>query len=438
MATSSSPNGANGAASAVSKTKLLRDLYSDVQQLKQDIEPAVQVSVWVKDQFKPTMKKMKDMIEAEVQNLRTDLTSTDAYAKNITQWIKDNLGTKLEKITEMLQQTVQAQLERQAEEAKLREESLWSIFNTKFDNYLKQAEQERAKYDAQAQAMAEEMKKIHSLRIQMEQSHATMKQTHELVVKESRERPEQEMQMFRKLTKKLEEERIKIEQARQQMEDERRRMEEERSKFDKALEEERKRLQDRQMIEYERKKLEDERQLLLAAQSRMISPQTQAPPPASVAPPATILAAPAPSIPQNTYVAPTPAAAEMFAWLKSEGFENYASTFAQFGYHSMSVIALLDEEDLKIMGITLPGHRKGLLAAAAKLRDSAVASVFALSDPRGDLSTSSQSSSSSSSIAVEKSEPESTPITSSNAAPKPAARKLPLPGNRPLPKAPPQ
>jgi hypothetical protein len=59
MAAISSPNGANGAANAVSKTKLLRDLYSDVQQLKQDIEPAVQVSAWVKEQFKPTMKKMK-------------------------------------------------------------------------------------------------------------------------------------------------------------------------------------------------------------------------------------------------------------------------------------------------------------------------------------------------------------------------------------------
>jgi predicted unusual protein kinase regulating ubiquinone biosynthesis (AarF/ABC1/UbiB family) len=78
------------------------------------------------------------MIEAEVQTLRTDLTTTDTYAKNITQWIKDNLGIKLEKITELLQETVQKQLDRQAEEAKLREESLWSIFNTKFDNYIKQ------------------------------------------------------------------------------------------------------------------------------------------------------------------------------------------------------------------------------------------------------------------------------------------------------------
>jgi hypothetical protein len=288
--------------------------------------------------------------------------------------------------------------------------------------------------------MTEEMKKIHSLRIQIEQSHGTMKQTHELVVKESRERPEQEMQMFRKLTKKLEEERIKIEQARQQMEDERRRMEEERSKFDKALEDERKRLQDRQIMDYERKKLEDERQLLMAAQSRMISPQTQTAPVPAAAPPAAVLPAPVAPVTQSSNVTPTAASAAMIAWLRNEGFDNYATTFVQFGYHSMAVIALLDEEDLNIMGITLPGHRKGLLAAATKLRDSTSSStsIFALSDPRVDSVSQPQTSSSSSDVAVEKSVPDSAPVAASNAAPRPAARKLPLPGNRPLPKAPPQ
>lgn len=459
MATPTSPSAA-AAGTTVSKTKLLRDLYSDVQQIKQSIEPAVQVSAWVKDQFKPSMKKMKgavivlrffahriligakfilsDMIDAEIQSMRTDLATTDAYAKNITQWIKDTLGTKLEKVTEMLQETVQTQLERQALEAKQREESLWNIFTAKFDNYMQQvrlwrrnflvssplrvssqAEQERLKYDAQVQLMSEEMRKIHSLRIQMEQAHAGMKQTHELVLKESRERPEQEMQMFRKLTKKLEDERKKIEDARQQMEEERRKMEEERSKFDKMLEEERKRLQDRQILEYERKKLEDERQLLLVAHSRLQPAATPAPPAAPIAtntlqPFQTV--APVPSVP----VSP-----DLLAWLSAEDLAVFAPLFVQFGYQSLPVLALLDEDDLDIMNITLPGHRKSLLAAAARLRSAA------------SLSPSSTSTS-----AIHQqiaSEPEAVVVSeASSQPPKPVGRKLPLPGTRPLPKAPPQ
>lgn len=79
-----------------------------------------------------------DLIDVDIQSLRTDLAATDAYAKNITQWIKDTIGVRLEKVTELLEKTVQTQLEKQAEEAKQREESLWNIFGAKFENYSRQ------------------------------------------------------------------------------------------------------------------------------------------------------------------------------------------------------------------------------------------------------------------------------------------------------------
>lgn len=246
--------------------------------------------------------------------------------------------------------------------------------------------------EAQVHLMAEEMKKFHAARLQMEQSHAAMKQTHEVVLKDARERPEQEIEIFRKLTKKLEEERKKIEEERIKMEEERKKVEEERKRFETTLDEERKRHQERQMIEFERKKLEDERRTLTLMQQQQQmaamaptmlaapaapAPQVRAAPVVTAAPVPAVTHAPAPA----PVAATSAAAPEVAQWLRSEGFDQYAATFAQFGYHSMAVIALLDEDDLNIMGITLPGHRKGLLAGSSRLRTTSNNSVLAESTP---------------------------------------------------------
>jgi hypothetical protein len=79
------------------------------------------------------------------------------------------------------------------------------------------------------------------------------------VVKDAKERPEQEIALFRKLAKKLEEERKKIEEERARFEEERKKMEEERKKFNNMLKDERKFQQERQLIEVERQRLDEER-----------------------------------------------------------------------------------------------------------------------------------------------------------------------------------
>jgi len=53
---------------------------------------------------------------------------------------------------------------------------------------------------------------------------------------------------------------------------------------------------------------------------------------------------------------------ELAEWLQSCGCERYADAFATNGYDSLLALRLLDQDDLDIIGVTLPGHRKGPLS----------------------------------------------------------------------------
>ena len=224
-----------------------------------------------------------------------------------------------------------------------------------------------------------------------------------VALRDIKERPEAEIAMFRKLVKKLEEERKKMEEETKKMEEERKKMEEERKKFNALVKDERNRFQERQMLQLEREKLEEERQRIIrerqlsaaaAVASMPLAVTTDTFVARTAAPGATLVshASPVPvTIPTRSSVAQGSGSqseslsssseslpeSEVTNWLKSIGFASYAAKFHQYGYDSLQLVALLDEDDLNILEITLPGHRKGLLAAANKLR--AVGELVAIS-----------------------------------------------------------
>jgi hypothetical protein len=80
------------------------------------------------------------MIDQEVKQLKDKLEQNEKLTKSLTQWIKDNLGTKLEKIEEMVSKMVTDRFEKGEQDVKAREESLWKVFNVKFNALLEQFE----------------------------------------------------------------------------------------------------------------------------------------------------------------------------------------------------------------------------------------------------------------------------------------------------------
>lgn len=55
----------------------------------------------------------------------------------------------------------------------------------------------------------------------------------------------------------------------------------------------------------------------------------------------------------------------MRAWLGALKLPQYEEVFLSNGYDDPSALALLEESDLDVLGITLPGHRKRLLMNCA-------------------------------------------------------------------------
>lgn len=53
------------------------------------------------------------------------------------------------------------------------------------------------------------------------------------------------------------------------------------------------------------------------------------------------------------------------AWLGSLKLPQYAEAFLLNGYDDPSALAMLEESDLDVIGVTLPGHRKRLLMNCA-------------------------------------------------------------------------
>jgi hypothetical protein len=80
------------------------------------------------------------MIDQEVKQLKDKLEQNEKHSKNLTQWIKDMLGTKLEKVEEMVAKMVTDRFEKGEQDVKAREESLWKLFNVKFNALLEQFE----------------------------------------------------------------------------------------------------------------------------------------------------------------------------------------------------------------------------------------------------------------------------------------------------------
>ncbi len=56
-------------------------------------------------------------------------------------------------------------------------------------------------------------------------------------------------------------------------------------------------------------------------------------------------------------------------WLSEIGFSQYLEKFLAAGYDTLRVCQELTTEDLDMIGVTLPGHKKSIILASKELRD---------------------------------------------------------------------
>ena len=57
-----------------------------------------------------------------------------------------------------------------------------------------------------------------------------------------------------------------------------------------------------------------------------------------------------------------------FDWLKSIGFDFYWQKFEEAGYEDLKSITDMNEEDLNLIGISKPGHRRSILISSIELK----------------------------------------------------------------------
>jgi hypothetical protein len=298
-------------------------------------------------------------MDAEIASVKELNANTDAYARGISAWIKDTLGTKLEILDQKIAEGIESR-------QKASEASMWAIFSAKlgeasaqFDSYRLAMDQKHKELEEQFLKMRDELKKSNALRAKAEQS---VKHLEDTFARLTRERADEEAQLFRKLTMKLEDERRAIE-------DERRKMADERKKYKHLL---------------EKHKFEVEKSTITTATTPAAAPS---------APISIIVEHPAVPVIKPSHVVkllpdPTkPQYSSMSQWLKEIGFEEYIPVFSAFGYESLHLVQLLDDGDLDIMSISKPGHRKALISAAADL-----ANAILVKDPSNDPLSSSSSS----------------------------------------------
>jgi hypothetical protein len=383
-----------------SKTKLLRILAKDVNAMKKDLEDQKQktegVAEWIKNTFRPGMEKMKEMIDQEVKQLKDKLDQNEKLSKYLTQWIKDNLGTKLEKIEEMVTKMVIEKFEKGEQDVKAREESLWKLFNVKFnalveqfEEYQKKVQEEKKEYELRVRVLQEEVNKMQQERLKIEQARLAMSELYDKLQLEAKQRPEETVSLLRNLAKKVDAERKKLDDERQRLQQDIKTFSDEVAKEMKRLEEKRSLDQERVTVDAERLRIRLEKEKLqieeewkkVNAEKKKLgleitpSPFSQqkenqasipTPPPSRQQPSSNISSLFNESKEKKS--TQRTSQEEVTMWLKQNGFEMYRDVFMKNGYDSLSVVAALDSNDLDIMEITLPGHRKGLLNAASKLK----------------------------------------------------------------------
>lgn len=156
------------------------------------------------------------------------------------------------------------------------------------------------------------------------------------------------------------------------MEDERKRMQEERQKFEQMIQDERQRVEDRRKLDIERYAIEEEKKALFQLKTSGGTPSIPQP----SLPKLPLKKSTLPSGYVNTPLPTQPPLSSdqqqtqlVFAWLEKHGFGDFKIEFESGGFITLALIALLDEEDLKMMDIPPQAHA-GLLHAAAKLRSS--------------------------------------------------------------------
>lgn len=277
---------------------------------------------------------------SEIAAVKEQIETTDAYARGVSGWIKDNLGTKLEILDSKIEGGIEAR-------QKASEASLWAIFSAKleeagaqFDKYRVAMDDKHKELEEQVSKMRDELKRSNALRAKAETS---VKHLEDTFARLTRERADEEAQLFRKLTMKLEDERRAIE-------DERRKMADERKKYKHLL---------------EKHKFEVEKS---AGSATVVLPQATFVPVQSVVLDSQPVARTAtPPIITTIRESTKPHYHSVAHWLKEVGFEEYIPTFAEFGYSTLDLAKLLDDGDLDIMSIHKPAHRKALLALAGEL-----------------------------------------------------------------------
>lgn len=282
------------------KTAILRGLVKDVSEIKKQFDDIGQ-------------------IKNEISDLVNNLKETDLYAHGVTSWIKNNLGTSLEILDKKIELAVESR-------QKQIEANVWAVFSVKFEDSKMQFElntikmkEKQDELETSLIKMKEELEKSNELRIKNEKS---IKQLEETFEKLKKQRIDEEAQLFRKLTLKLEDERRSIE-------DERRKMSEERKKY-------------KYMIE--KQKFEAEK-----TQSSNVLNKS------------------------NNSISPTliqPSYQNVFQWLQAINLEQYSSNFESNGYDSIYLCSLLDKSDLDILGIKKYAHRKAFLVESSSLQNS--------------------------------------------------------------------
>eukprot|EP01120_Amphizonella_sp_Union-15-10_P010788 TRINITY_DN4449_c0_g1_i1.p1 TRINITY_DN4449_c0_g1~~TRINITY_DN4449_c0_g1_i1.p1 ORF type:complete len:461 (+),score=126.02 TRINITY_DN4449_c0_g1_i1:84-1466(+) len=204
--------------SANDKSKLLKQLVQDVEQLKPQLktqnERAEKMFAWLNTNFPLALEEVRTFLAQALFPVQTKIVQLEQKQQDLNNLLKTAVGNNGEIIKQLFDERAAETTLTQDEAAKSREETLWNVFKNKmdaitsnFNDWEEDMNNEKDNIGKEINLMKTELEKLQQERLLAEESKKKLLERYNALEKESREKPVREAEHVKSLLSELERER---------------------------------------------------------------------------------------------------------------------------------------------------------------------------------------------------------------------------------------
>eukprot|EP01120_Amphizonella_sp_Union-15-10_P010789 TRINITY_DN4449_c0_g1_i2.p1 TRINITY_DN4449_c0_g1~~TRINITY_DN4449_c0_g1_i2.p1 ORF type:complete len:229 (+),score=65.17 TRINITY_DN4449_c0_g1_i2:84-770(+) len=189
--------------SANDKSKLLKQLVQDVEQLKPQLktqnERAEKMFAWLNTNFPLALEEVRTFLAQALFPVQTKIVQLEQKQQDLNNLLKTAVGNNGEIIKQLFDERAAETTLTQDEAAKSREETLWNVFKNKmdaitsnFNDWEEDMNNEKDNIGKEINLMKTELEKLQQERLLAEESKKKLLERYNALEKESREKPVRE------------------------------------------------------------------------------------------------------------------------------------------------------------------------------------------------------------------------------------------------------